>query len=352
MNSILVNLPNSVYWKDINGVYLGANLHAIKMVGLNSLEDIIGKTDYDFNPQDKADKFRENDLIVIKTAKTITVEETTRTPNGTILYQLSTKKPLRNNDGVIIGVIGITIDITKRRNHELLLFEKTTSLQNALLENKRFLNNISHEIKTPLNIINTISTELHDNYINFSPKQITHCLSILKLQSKTLITLVNDLLDLAKTQKNRYTYKLKKTNIVIIIEDVISDFSNLAKISLQASKRYIYAKIDCLKIIQVIRNIIDNAIKYSHNSPINIIIQDFDGILITIQNHSIGIPRGEELKVFEPFFQGSNNLSKAGGTGLGLAICQDIIHAHKGSIKIETDDSSMTSVRIKLPQYK
>jgi PAS domain S-box-containing protein len=347
-----MNLPHSIYWKDMKGVYLGANLHAVKMVGLNSPEDIIGKTDYDFNPKDKADKFRKNDLTVIKTGKTIYVEETSVTSSGTILYQLSTKKPLRNNEGVIIGVMGITVDITKRRNHELLLHEKTDSLQNALLENKRFLNNISHEIKTPLNIINNISTELHDNYTSFSSIQIYNFLSILKLQSKKLTTLVNDLLALAKTQKNKYTYTFKKSNIVMIIDDVIKEFSSLATISLKASNNNIYAKVDSLKITQVIRNLIENAIKYSQNSPINIIIQDLDEILITIQNHSIGIPKGEELKVFEPFFQGSNNLSKAGGTGLGLAICKDIIHAHKGTIQIETDDSNMTSVRMRLPQYK
>ena len=71
IETILSNLPNSIYLKDSNGVYLGANIHAAHMVGLTSVSDLIGKTDYDLTSKINADKFRENDLIVLNTGKNI-----------------------------------------------------------------------------------------------------------------------------------------------------------------------------------------------------------------------------------------------------------------------------------------
>ena len=352
IDSILSNLPNSIYWKDKDGFYLGANLYAVRMVGLKNPKDIVGKTDYDFGPKDGADKFRENDLKVINTGKEITVEETSITPNGETLYQLSTKKPLRNKKGEIIGVMGITIDITKRKKQELLLIEKTHSLQEALLEKKRFLNNISHEIRTPLHIIKTIATELYSHFNRCSKEQAKHFLLSIKTQSEKLTKLVHNLLSLTKTQKNQYTYNFKKTNISALIEETVLDFSHIAKINFSNKIKNLYSIVDNIRITQVLRNVLDNAIKYGKNKPIFIQIDNNEEIVITIGNKSIGVPKDEEKKVFEPFFQCSNNLSKAGGTGLGLTICRDILHAHNGDIKLTTDSNNITITTIRLPKYK
>jgi PAS domain S-box-containing protein len=123
LNNIIQNLPGSIYWKDKHGVYLGVNEVAKeKMRNANLIwNDIIGKTDFDLFPQEIAEQYRKHDIFVMEEAKEFVLEENVVLSNGKTLTQLSSKRPLYNEKGEVIGIIGNTVDITHLKQKEAQL---------------------------------------------------------------------------------------------------------------------------------------------------------------------------------------------------------------------------------------
>jgi len=120
---IINSIEGSIYWKDLNGVYLGCNLYAAKMVGLAKPEDIIGKTDFDLFSREIANQYKKHDKHVITYETEISIEEQGVAVDGSILYQLSSKKPLYDSQGDLIGIIGNTINVTDRKKAQMLELE-------------------------------------------------------------------------------------------------------------------------------------------------------------------------------------------------------------------------------------
>lgn len=352
IENILSNLPNSIYWKDLNGVYLGANIQAAQMVGLASVNDLIGKTDYDLTSKINADKFRENDLIVLNTGKELSVEEISVSKDGAELIQLSTKKPIKESNGDIVGIMGVTIDITELKKKEKMLWDQSQSLKEALSAKKRFFNMLSHEIRTPIHIIDSIAEELYQNLDRFSEQESKSFLGTLLQNSTRAKKLVEGLLEMAKSTQQQEYYSFEKKNLVDAIYDTISEFANIAKISFNTKSEKVICNIDTFKIGQVIRNLLDNAIKYGDSDSIVIeLIKSLpkQNVTIKVRNKGIGILEQEYQKIFEPFFRGSNAQTFFKGSGLGLSICKEIIIGHKGTIWIENEDFGVTSVNFTIP---
>lgn len=113
----LYNAPGNIYWKNADGIYLGCNYINAKALGLNSPDDIIGKTDFDLAWGKEALTYRKNDLCVIDSRTSEIVEEVAPLPNRTVIY-LSQKMPLIDKDCNVVGVLGISVDITIKRHLE------------------------------------------------------------------------------------------------------------------------------------------------------------------------------------------------------------------------------------------
>jgi two-component system aerobic respiration control sensor histidine kinase ArcB len=123
-NALLQTLPASVYWKDTNSVYLGCNEYMADMAGLTSPKDVIGKTDHDMPWKDQADFLCNVDKEVMESGKDKTLEEVGKLANGEVATFLTTKKPLRDNKGKIIGIYGLSVDISSHKLTESRLEQK------------------------------------------------------------------------------------------------------------------------------------------------------------------------------------------------------------------------------------
>ena len=132
LKNILLNLPGSVYWKDKNGVYLGCNNFQAKMAGLNSPEEIIGKTDYDLSWKDIAPILAKTEQEIMTSGIPKEIIETPKLSDGRKLIMITNKAPLFNERGEIIGIVGTSIDITKQKKLEDELREMTQKLENVL----------------------------------------------------------------------------------------------------------------------------------------------------------------------------------------------------------------------------
>ena len=125
LTNVLINVPHFIFWKNMQGVYKGANDVYAQRLGLMNHRELIGKTDYDVLPKETADYFADIDKNIITSRQPlINHEETTVLPNGNISTVLTSKVPLRDSDGGIIGILGIFTDITDRKRMEQELRER------------------------------------------------------------------------------------------------------------------------------------------------------------------------------------------------------------------------------------
>jgi PAS domain S-box-containing protein len=123
--NIIDLIPGVIFWKDTKGAYLGCNKELLKIRNLTSKDSIIGKNDYDIFTPDEANRLWQNDQLVILTGQTIQIEESIKNSKGEQETYISTKRPLRNADSQIIGLLGMSANITSRKeNEDKLVYEK------------------------------------------------------------------------------------------------------------------------------------------------------------------------------------------------------------------------------------
>jgi PAS domain S-box-containing protein len=337
-DSLLSNLPGHIYWKNKKGIFLGCNDEHAKYFGLNDPNDIIGKTNFDLMNKENAIKITEADNKVIETGKAYVTEELVRDSQ----CFLSKKIPLKDFKGEIVGVLGTSIDVTEQKKLEINLKQHVHKLAVALEAKERFLRNISHEIRTPLQSILSLPETLKENYDSFTDQERKKCIDLLVISNKRLVNLMSNLLDLSKFRDGKFLMDFKEENLENTVNNIINEFNTHGKIFLNIEKDVVKnCTYDDFRITQVIRNLIQNSIKYgSSEKPICINIskyKDFSKhyIKLTVTDSGIGIPVEERATIFEAFVEGSKTQSFAGGTGLGLSIAKEIVEAHRGKIWVE-----------------
>ena len=216
-----------------------------------------------------------------------------------------------------------------------------------------FLQNITHEIKTPITAINS-AIELIDtrNSINEIDKE---CLDIIQFQVKSIDKLVNDILCLSEIEvaKNNDDNHFEDVDLSVLIKKVVDEFSYTdVKINFEP-KDLITINGDKNLLSIAFSNILSNAIKYSKTDKIDIILdnkKDKNNVDIIVKDYGVGIEKEHLNKIFERFYRVDKNRSrKLGGSGLGLSIVKNIIELHKGIIEANSEKNIGTKFIIKLP---
>ena len=246
----------------------------------------------------------------------------------------------------------------KSSNNQDEINELITEINNLLgrLESSferisQFSSDASHELKTPLTIIKgemEIALRKDRNIEEYKQSLKTSLDEVIVIE-KT----INDLLFLAKNEKDLILENMEVLYFDEIIDESINEVKNFAKLNnikikfdlIETSEFHGYSNL--LKI--AIKNILKNAIQFSHNNS-EIIVKSYkekDFFNISIQDFGIGIPLNEQEKIFEKFYRTDKSRSKnSGGTGLGMSIVKKIIHIHKGYIKVESIENIGTTIFI------
>jgi PAS domain S-box-containing protein len=355
IKKILDVIPGHVYWKDLEGTFLGCNKRQAENYGFKDEAKIIGKKDRDFLKEEVAKEIRANDKKIISTGSEEIVEEDTYILQDNKRIKktfLSHKMPMFEKSGKIIGIVGVSIDISEQKKLQRGLSKKTKELSLALDHKREFLNVLSHEIRTPLHIMGSIINELHNNIHSFSSEELSSFITALYENSKRLMKLLTHLLDSAKSIKGQSNYIFKKNNLVTTCVSCIEEFHNLADITFVCNDKELLSCYDEIKISQIFRNVIDNAIKYGTDNKVRLVLQtvnDHKDILVKIENKGEKIAEEEKSKLFVMFYQGAKAREMQNGVGLGLSICREIIEAHKGKIWVENAVDNVISVNFTIP---
>lgn len=248
------------------------------------------------------------------------------------------------------------INRIKLKNQLKLEIVETGTLRKLDQLKSNFFANISHEFRTPLTLI----LGQLDNVINSSAikQKSQDRLKIASKNAKTLLSLINQLLDLSKIEAGSMDLRTENLNIVSFLKNVFFSFESMAtskNINLQFYSPHskLITSFDSEKMEKVFNNLISNAIKFTHSGgKIKVAIEKTSESLIEIhvEDNGIGIPADRINRIFDRFYQVDNSSSREyEGTGIGLALTKELVELHKGNITVKSEESTGTCFIVELP---
>lgn len=250
------------------------------------------------------------------------------------------------------------IDITKRKEVE----EEKKKLEEAIqLESIRneFLGNISHEFKTPLNIILGIVQLINKNIDldNINKENLIRHVGIMKQNSYRLLRLVNNLIDISRIDIGYYNLQLSNYDMVKVIKDITLSISEYVKhkkinLSFNTDLEEVILACDADKIERVMLNLLSNAIKYTDdNGEIHVSLDKVnEDIVVSVKDNGVGIPKDKLKIIFDRFGQVNDILSRrCEGSGIGLSIVKSIVEMHGGKIEVFSEIGKGTEFIFNIP---
>ena len=276
--------------------------------------------------------------------------------NGEPRWFLISGAPNYNDKKELIGSIGIQLDITNQKKLELELEMAKIKAEEAVKAKDTFLANMSHEIRTPLNAIIGIIRELGREKL--SEQQLSYVQQG-NTAAKHLLTIVNNILDISKIEANEFLLEQKEFSLSSVISNIKSILYSKAvdknlKLNIFISPDLAPAHIgDAGRIRQILLNLVDNAIKFTNEGKVTMIIDVLESkkqvqkLEITITDTGIGMSEEFLSKVFSKFSQEDNTINRKNeGTGLGLVITRELIHLMGGYCNIESKRNEGTKISI------
>ena len=280
----------------------------------------------------------------VKTQKAVGSEFTWKENNNKFYYECRILVVSSNSYMILIR------DITTQKLFEESLEKEILSAEEASKAKDQFISTVSHELRTPLNGILGMSTLLEETNLSEEQKDF---LKTLKFSAASLNKIINDILDFSKIESGDVFLNEQQIDIKNILDEAINNNLEYARLK-NISINYLMADNvnqkcigDSKKILQVLNNLIENAIKFTNQGEISIqskllINEDkTQYIQFTVKDSGIGIDQRQIPTLFQPFTQiDSTDTRKHGGTGLGLAICAKLVNLMNGKIWVESEVNS------------
>lgn len=267
---------------------------------------------------------------------------------------------MRDEQGRIIGYLGVAQDITVRVRYEHALIEAKTSAEAANLSKSEFLANMSHEIRTPMNGILGLCYLLEHQPL---PEDSLTMVRQVHTATQNLLGIINDILDFSKIEARR----LELERVPFSMTGLVDQLRDLFTASLQG--RPVTLDIgpvpsavqelvgDSLRLSQILTNLLSNAVKFTREGMVSLHISPLaraedvrQWVRFTVTDTGIGIPDEKRAEIFFAFSQADNSISRSfGGTGLGLAICHRLVALMDGEIRVDSEVGTGSTFTVDIP---
>jgi len=361
--SLYENALEGIYQSAADGKLIGANPSLAKIMGFDSPDEMIEsdiRIDKNYvNQQDHINlmqKLQESDQV-------IGFETRFYQKDNTIIWASLTARTVRSPQGEIQGYEGSLVNITERKQKEQAEREREAA-EAANKSKSEFLASMSHEIRTPMNAIFGFTELLEDQMESPLQKQY---LSAIASSGKTLLSLINDILDLSKIEAGKLEIQINDINPRTLFTEIEHIFSIKVKekgldliLHIDSSIPETLA-MDEVRIRQILFNLVGNAVKFTDTGHIEVaLIQDKTKeteqglhLIFKVADTGIGIPETQKALIFDAFKQTEGqSQAKYGGTGLGLAITKRLVEMMGGTITVESESGKGSSFAFNIPDVR
>lgn len=359
LRSVVENIPDMIFVKDAQDLsFVSINRAGEELLGI-SRDELIGKNDYDFFPVEQAEHFVARDREVVSARVLVDVrEEQIQAGSGTKLL-LTKKIAILNNKGVPRYLLGISEDITVRKQAESALVEAKESAEAISRAKTEFLNMLSHELRTPLNSVMGGLQLLQLTSLSFEQQEY---LDMISTGAEKELALVGDLLNLTGIEAGTIRIGIELFLLRDLVEKTLELFETPCKekglsldlrIDGQLPEQLIG---DRQRIAQLLELLLANAVKFTQQGRIEVSLslQERLGqslrLGLVVRDTGIGIPLSMQNRIFEPFTQVDMSVTRQyGGTGMGLAICKRLLDALGGTVQVESKEGCGSAFFVELP---
>lgn len=343
-HSLVDNLPIHVSRKNTDGIITYANDSLCALLGV-TVDQVLGKTDYDFFPPELAAKYVRDDQWVIETGQVFEAVEENRAA-GQFRYFEVRKAPIRDHDKVV-GVLVVFWDVTQRKRAEDQLHKAKEEAEAASRAKSAFVANMSHEIRTPMNAIIGMSDLLLDTQLEKTQREY---LQMVRESGETLMSLVNDVLDFSKIEAGKMELGAEQFDLWDSLGNTMRSLAVRAHAKELELTYFIDPDVprmvqgDEVRLRQVLVNLVGNAIKFTECGEVVLNVERMNGddtnviVSFAVRDTGIGIHPDKLSDIFIPFEQADTSTTrKYGGTGLGLNIATNLVELMGGHISVESE---------------
>jgi len=348
LHSLMDSVPDSIYFKDTEGRYLRVNRAKAARSGLSDPAEAIGKSDADVFPAEHSRRAREDEEEVIRTGRPLIGKEEYLTwPDGRQSWVATTKLPLYDRDGRIVGTFGISHDITGQKQaaaQERLAKEAAEAASRAKGD---FLANMSHEIRTPLNAIIGMTELVLDTELATSQREY---LKLVMESGESLLSVINDILDFSKIEAGKLALESTEFELRESLGDALKSLAFRAHRKGLELACEIHPDVperlhgDAGRLRQILVNLVGNAIKFTGTGEVVVEVtcrgrtENEAELYFSVRDTGIGVPANKLSSIFAAFEQvDTSTTRKFGGTGLGLTICSRLVELMGGKIWADSE---------------
>ena len=371
LRAVVEGTSDAIFIKDKQGRYLMANQATADILGC-TVQDILGNDDTTVFAPATAQQLMARDQAILEEGRTQTTEEQLTTLDGADWRFLVTKGPLLDAQGQVVGLFGMSRDITEihqarlalqhhQEQLEAVVQQRTAELNLARQEAEQlaqvkseFLANMSHEIRTPLNgVLGLAQLGLQDT----TSPSAQHLFGQIVQSGRLLLGVVNDILDFSKIEAGKLQTEAIPVNLRELLDRALAPIRQRAHdqgltVDLHlASDLPICIESDPLRLEQILLNLLTNAIKFTRTGGITLRAQRHDKrVLIQVSDTGIGMTDEQLANLFTPFTQADNSTTRRyGGTGLGLTITKRLVELLGGDIQVRSQAGQGATFEISLP---
>jgi PAS domain S-box-containing protein len=352
LQKIIDLVPVAMFWKDMDGVYLGANKRFVEDAQLDDISQMIGKTDYDMTWKRDAEQFREDDAAVARSGvPRLQYEEEQPKEDGSCIYLVTSKVPLRDIHDNIIGILGVYNDITEQKIRE----EEAKEQEDKLFKQARhaqmgeMIAMIAHQWRQPLSSISATVSRL-------KMKQAlgTDSAEVLEVELEKIASYTEHL---SKTIDDfRGFFKEDKSKLKTTLEKLVEESLDIIRPTFNSSSISVSTQFECQETLstypnelkQVLINLLKNAQEVLDEKEVKdkrIEVKTYkenDKYYVEVYDNADGIDEAIVDKIFEPYFTTKGELN---GTGLGLYMSKMIVEGHlEGTISVTNHDGGVSFI--------
>lgn len=349
--------PASVVITDRNGTIEYVNPKFVEVTGFTS-EEAVGNNPRILNSGRQPSEMYETLWGTISSGREWRGVFCNRKKNGDIYWESAAIAPVSDETGNITHYVAVKEDITDRRQYEKTLEKARKSAEAAAQAKSLFLANMSHEIRTPLNaVLGFIDLSLEDAAL---PDVHREYLGIAQNSAKSLLGIINDILDISKLESGKLTLEKRPFDLRRLLEEIRESMNIIIqekqldlRLDLDPSVSGLFFG-DDLRLRQVVVNLLNNAIKFTDKGHVLIRVKPSEEekgcFHFMVEDTGIGIPVERLGSIFEPFTQADQTITRRfGGTGLGTAICRELVELMGGRIWVASEEGTGTWFHFILP---